>query len=124
MKYQYLLVAFLMSVLSLRAQAQATAWRPFRPGLVYGFAQATDPGTLHTLRVDSAYATAGSDSVYAFNRLLRPLSGSVTLHGKSRNNLLGARLRWQPGTYEFYLEADAEPALGQRRLLRCGRGPQ
>lgn len=112
MKYNYLVMVFLMGVLGQQAHAQTTTWRPFRPGVVYGFAQAGSPGTLHTLHADSAYATASGDSVYAFNRLLRPISGSSALYSKSRNNLLGARLRWQPGTRDFYLEANAEPALG------------
>lgn len=81
--------------------------------MVYGFAQAGGTATtVHTLRVDSAYATTGGDSVYTFNRLLRPLqTGNTFNHLKSRNNLLGARLRWRPGTSEYYLEANAEPAL-------------
>jgi hypothetical protein len=112
MKYNYLLAAFLAGALAQSAQAQTTAWRPFRPGFIYGFAQAASPTTLHTLRVDSAYATAGGDSVYTFNRLMRPLPGTTYQYSKSRNNLLGARLRWQPGTRGFYLETNAEPALG------------
>ncbi len=112
MKHNYLLAVLLAGALSQHAQAQLAAWRPFRPGFVYGFAQPASPSTLHTLRVDSAYATVSGDSVYTFNRLMRPISGSTALHGKSRNNLLGARLRWQPGTRDFYLEANAEPAFG------------
>jgi hypothetical protein len=112
MKHKYLLAAFLAGALGQQAQAQTTAWRPFRPGFVYAFAQAASPNTLHTLRVDSAYATAGGDSVYTFNRLMRPLAGTTYQYSKSRNNLVGARLRWQPGTRDFYLEANAEPALG------------
>ncbi len=112
MKHSYLLAALLVCALGRHSQAQTSAWRPFRPGLVYAFAQAASTGTLHTLRTDSAYATTTGDSVYTFNRLLRPISASSALYGKSRNNLLGARLRWQPGTHDFYLEANAEPALG------------
>jgi len=67
---------------------------------------------VHTLRVDSVYATAAGDSVYAFNRLLRPLGNTTYRYAKSRNNLLGARLRWHPGSSDYYLEANAEPALG------------
>lgn len=124
MKYSYLVAAFLVGTLGQQAHAQTTAWRPFRPGFIYGFAQAARPTTLHTLRVDSAYATATGDSVYTFNKLLRPISGSSALYAKSRNNLLGARLRWQPNTRDFYLEANAEPTLGTAQatslLLRLG----
>lgn len=115
MKYNYLLAAVLLvGALGQQAQAQTTAWRPFRPGYVYGFiGTSTTPAATHTLRVDSAYATATGDSVYTFNRLLRPLLvGNSYNHLRSRNNLLGARLRWRPGTSEYYLEANAEPALG------------
>ena len=112
MKHKYLLATLLLGALSQPALGQATAWRPFRPGMVYTFAQTASPTTLHTLRVDSAYATAGGDSVYTFNRLLRQIPGTNFLYRKSRNNLLGARLRWQPGTANFYLEANAEPAIG------------
>jgi hypothetical protein len=116
MKYNYLLAALLAGALAQSAQAQTTAWRPFRPGFVYGFTQ--NPGTattysIRTLRVDSAYATAAGDSVYTFNRLLRAPSPSSTYAVKSRNNLFGARLRWQPGTSNYYLEANAESATGQ-----------
>jgi len=83
---------------------------------VYSFLQARGTATpthVHTLRVDSAYATASGDSVYTFNRLLRPVpGGSAYSLFRSRNNLLGARLRWRPGTRDYYLEANAEPALG------------
>ncbi|RZL04541.1 MAG: hypothetical protein EOO62_21020 [Hymenobacter sp.] len=114
MKHNYLVAALLLGALSQSAQAQAqtTAWRPFRPGFVYGFTQPASPTTTHTLRVDSAYTTASGDSVYTFNRLLRPLlTGNTFSHFRSRNNLLGARLRWQSGTSNYYLEANAEPAL-------------
>lgn len=114
MEYNYLLAALLIGALGPTAQAQTTAWRPFRPGFVYGFTGiSAAPAATHTLRVDSAYATTTGDSVYTFNRLLRPLLvGNNYSHLKSRNNLLGARLRWRPGTSEYYLEANAEPALG------------
>ena len=114
MKHYYLWAALLLGGISQQAQGQTTAWRPFRPGRVYSFTQ--NPGTttlylIRTLRVDSAYATAAGDSVYTFNRLLRPTTGSYS--AKSRNNLFGARLRWQPGTANYYLEANAESATGQ-----------
>ena len=112
MRCGYLLLLLLLG--GLRAHGQAPAWRPFRPGFIYGFSASspTPPTAVHTLRVDSAYATPAGDSVYAFNRLLRPLTSSAYPLTKSRNNLLGARLRWRPGTADYYLEANAEPALG------------
>jgi hypothetical protein len=116
MKYNYLVAALLAGALAQSAQAQTTAWRPFRPGVVYGFTQ--NPGTatiysIRTLRVDSAYATAAGDSVYTFNRLLRAPVPSGNYAVKSRNNLFGARMRWQPSTSNYYLEANAESATGQ-----------
>ncbi|MEJ7658434.1 MAG: hypothetical protein WKG07_01800 [Hymenobacter sp.] len=90
-------------------------WRGGRSGRALFTASqpaALPPTTVHTLRVDSAYATPAGDSVYAFNRLLRPLTSSPYPLAKSRNNLLGARLRWHPGTADYYLEANAEPVLG------------
>jgi hypothetical protein len=114
MKHNYLLAALLLGALGQQAQAQTTAWRPFRLGFIYGFVGTSTASTAtHTLRVDSVYATSTGDSVYTFNRLLRPLLvGNSYNHLRSRNNLLGARLRWRPGTSDYYLEANAEPALG------------
>ncbi|MDJ0365751.1 hypothetical protein QMK33_11360 [Hymenobacter sp. H14-R3] len=109
------LLLLVLGLAAQRAYAQAALWRPFRPGVVYQFVQARGVATgthVHTLRVDSAYATAGSDSVYTFNRLLRPAGASTFPLFKSRNNLLRARLRWRCGTSDHYLEAKAEPALG------------
>jgi len=114
MKTSHLLVFLLLNTISQHAQAQTTAWRPFRPGRVYTYAQVGTTGTtlsVHTLRVDSAYVAASGDSVYTFNRLLRQHNASTSLYRKSRNNLFGARLRWQPGTGNYYLETNAEPAL-------------
>ena len=115
MRHGYLLLLLLLSLpVGLRAQGLAPVWRPFRPGFLYSFVASgpTPPTAVHTLRVDSAYATPAGDSVYAFNRLLRPVPGSAYPLRKSHNNLLGARLRWHPGTADYYLEADAERALG------------
>lgn len=64
----------------------------------------------YTLRLDSACVTAASDSAWAFNRVMRDVSGRspgnsyVTRFRKSRNNLFGQRLLWQPGSAEFTLE--------------------
>ncbi|WP_375416422.1 hypothetical protein [uncultured Hymenobacter sp.] len=84
--------------------AQVTAWRPFRPGLVYAFRTAK-ADIIFTLRVDSVYAD-GPDSVYRFNRTLRQLDGSRYV--PTTNNLFGARMRFRPGsgTYTFFLDAD------------------
>lgn len=116
MKHSYLLAALLVGTLGQQAQAQTTAWRPFRPGRVCSYTQ--NPGTttiysIHTLRVDSSYATTTGDSVYTFNRLLRTAATASNRGVKSRNNLFGARLRWQSGTSDYYLEANAESAVGQ-----------
>ena len=98
-KYQWLTVAILF-LLHFGASAQQ-AWRPFRPGLIYTFVTApvgnATPNAF-LLRLDSAYRSATGDSVWAFNRLLRPGDGSVLAAynslsvRKSRNNLFGARL--------------------------------
>ena len=112
MKHYYLWIALLLGGLSQPAQGQPTAWRPFRPGFIYGFAETGASSSLiHTLRVDSTYSTPTGDSVYTFNRLLRSSSTALYNYFKSRNNLLGARLRWRPGTSDYYLEANAEPAF-------------
>lgn len=78
MRHYYLSWAMLLGLAGPLAHGQATAWQPFRPGMVYAFGQAGGPvAHVHTLRVDSAYTTAGGDSVYAFNRLLRPANGTT-----------------------------------------------
>ena len=112
-KYLYRWLALVaLFALCFGARAQQ-AWRPFRPGLIYSFGTSGSSIT-YLLRVDSAYATASGDSVWAFNRLLRLANGSVLTryaYGQgrpSRNNLFGARLRWQAGTSAFVLENVAE----------------
>jgi len=93
-------------------QAQAQAWRPFRPGLIYAYhgVPTSSPDDYYTLRVDSAYATASGDSVYAFNRVLRASTaqGATRSRLKSRNNLFGALMRWRPGQSSYTLEAQAQ----------------
>jgi hypothetical protein len=114
------LLAALLLFTSLGASAQQ-AWRPFRLGLIYTYevpgSSTSGPYTTvgtYTLRLDSAYVTATGDSVWAFNRVLRETTGKVpgeALNGrfrKSRNNLFGQRLRWQPGSTEYTLETVAE----------------
>jgi len=121
MHLPYLLLLLLFGLTRPSALAQASAltdWRPFRAGFVYGFAPGATSGpggalvALHTLRADSAYVTASGDSAYAFNRLLRNPGSNPNSFVKSRNNLFGARLRWQPGTADYYLETNAEPVVG------------
>lgn len=106
-----LLLAALFLLFSVGAEAQQ-AWRPFRPGMIYSYKASSGPTSnlIYTLRVDSAYATASGDSVYAFNRLLRPATTTTFPHGsvKSQNNLFGALLRWRPGQSSFILESQAQ----------------
>lgn len=97
------------------------AWRPFRPGLIYSYevpgatvnGQFTTPG-VYSLRLDSAYVTATGDSAWAFNRVMRDVSGltpgnsTARRFRKSRNNLFGQRLRWRPGSAEYTLESVTE----------------
>ncbi|WP_210516492.1 T9SS type A sorting domain-containing protein [Hymenobacter terricola] len=101
------------------------AWRPFRPGLIYSFATSGSPGSSFLLRLDSAYTTVTGDSAWAFNRLLRPFDGTAlggayafSTSRRSRNNLFGARLVWQPGTAEFSLESVAEGSYQAALSLR------
>jgi hypothetical protein len=116
-----LVLPFWMTV-GVRAQRP---WQPFRPGLIYAYSTAPvnniAPNTF-LLRLDSAYATAAGDSVWAFNRLMRPLDGSTptffTNARKSRNNLFGARLSWTPGTGEFVLENVVEGSYQAALSLR------
>ena len=115
MRHAYFPIQALLAVLLLFCVADARAqqaWRPFRPGLIYAYAVAPASGSalIYTLRVDSAYATANGDSVYAFNRLLRTTSASNPRGGsvKSRNNLFGTLLRWRPGQASYTLEATAQ----------------
>ncbi|MGY3089732.1 hypothetical protein ACVWYF_002780 [Hymenobacter sp. UYAg731] len=111
--YKWLTLVVLFA-LHFGANAQQ-AWRPFRPGLIYGYREAAGTGStsslVYTLRVDSAYATAGGDSIYAFNRLLRAAPSNAALRGmvKSHDNLFGALMRWRPGQASYTLEAQAQP---------------
>ncbi|WP_035564224.1 T9SS type A sorting domain-containing protein [Hymenobacter sp. IS2118] len=123
MKHTYrrlrpLLVLFLLFN-GLNAGAQQI-WGPFRPGLIYSYALQNGTDATHTLRVDSAYQTAGGDSVYTFNRLMRQSVGTPVAGGyaKSRNNLFGARLRWTPGQGFYVFEADAQPNVQAASSLR------
>ncbi|MFD2718330.1 T9SS type A sorting domain-containing protein [Hymenobacter monticola] len=112
--YRWLRPLLTASLLTLGFGAHAQQfWRPFRPGLIYAFREtsASNANLVNTLRVDSAFATASGDSVYAFNRCLRYATAMPVLGGwvKSRNNLLGAQMRWRPGQASYTLEALAQP---------------
>ena len=111
--YVVLALATLFSTPAVRAQQ---AWRPFRPGLIYAYKEVSGPSTnlIYTLRVDSAYATASGDSVYAFNRRLRTAPstpGAFNPMARSPNNLFGAMLRWRPGQRGYILEALAQAGV-------------
>lgn len=128
-------MAALLLLLGLESHAQQ-AWRPFRPGLIYTYEvpNATGGGIntaegIYTLRLDSAYRTAAGDSAWAFNRVLRETTGlspgrAASLFAsqfrKSRNNLFGQRLLWQPGSADYTLESVTEGgvAAGATLLLR------
>ncbi len=119
-------VLILLLSWSLSAHAQQ-AWRPFRPGLIYTFSAPTTSTSVayaYTLRLDSAYVTAAGDSAWAFNRVLRDATGklpgdnSASTFRKSRNNLFGQRLLWQPGSAEFTLETLTEGTAQTGAALR------
>lgn len=115
MKHAYRLLALAgLMALSLPA-AQAQNWRPFRPGLIYSYDWSTTNAT-HTLRLDSAYA-AGSDSVYTFNRVLRPTGVNTFQLRPSLNNILGARLICRPAQREYVLETVAETGTAAQSLV-------
>ncbi|MBF9222244.1 T9SS type A sorting domain-containing protein [Hymenobacter ruricola] len=124
------LLAALLLFCGLGARAQQ-AWRPFRPGLIYSYEVpgATSSGHfatlgVYTLRLDSAYVTASGDSVWAFNRVMRDVSGhtpgnsNASRFRKSRNNLFGQRLLWQPGSWEYTLETVTEGTAQVGTALR------
>ncbi|WP_197273950.1 T9SS type A sorting domain-containing protein [Hymenobacter sp. DG25A] len=71
---------------------------------------------VYTLRLDSAFMI-GADSVYRFNRIMRPDRFSPELYHKSDNNLFGAQLRFVPGSQEVVLEALADALQTPVQLL-------
>ncbi|MBD2721708.1 T9SS type A sorting domain-containing protein [Hymenobacter armeniacus] len=116
------LLAALLVFIGFGAQAQQ-AWRPFRPGLIYTFSPVATTGTAYTLKLDSAYVTAAGDSAWAFNRVMRDVTGKVPDNGasifrKSRNNLFGQRLVWHPGSSEYVLETLTEGTAQAGAALR------
>jgi hypothetical protein len=118
MKHAYRWVRPLLAALLLFIAfgASAQPWRPFRPGLIYAYhaTPATSQDDYYTLRVDSVYASANGDSVYAFNRRLRTApstSGAFNPMARSPNNLFGATLRWRPGQRGYTLEALAQAGV-------------
>ena len=125
MRNRYVVFAlFALLLLAFSSAHAQTAWRPFRPGLIYSF---SGPGSssAHTLRLDSAFVTASGDSAWAFNRLVKTSNGreqSTNPEGtyrKSRNNLFGARLVWQRGpAAAFLLENVAEGSAQASFFLR------
>lgn len=134
MKNAYRWMRPLLAAMSLfmgwSAQAQQP-WRPFRPGLIYTYEVpgATSNGRfatlgVYTLRLDSAYVTASGDSAWAFNRVMRDVSGytpgnsNASRFRKSRNNLFGQRLLWQPGSSEYALETVTEGTAQVGAALR------
>lgn len=115
MKHAYRLLALAGFVALSCSAAQAQNWRPFRPGLIYAFSNSTVNAT-YTLRLDSAYV-ASNDSVYAFNRIMRPMTANSSSFRASRNNVAGARLIVRPAQREYVLETLAEANLPAQSLV-------
>lgn len=117
MKHPYRILYLLLASWACQLSAHAQqAWRPFRPGLIYSYAATpvTSSSEYYTLRIDSAYATAGGDSVYTFNRRLRNVTAAAGQSGvvaRSRNNLFGALMRWRPSQASYTLEALAQTGV-------------
>ncbi|MDO7853218.1 T9SS type A sorting domain-containing protein [Hymenobacter convexus] len=130
--YRWLRPLLAASLLTLGFGARAQQlWRPFRPGLIYAYESptATPAGMyvtkgIYTLRLDSAYVTAAGDSAWAFNRVMRETQGRTPGESytnrfrKSRNNLFGQRLLWEPGSSEFTLETITEGTAQIGNTLR------
>ncbi|RYU76768.1 T9SS type A sorting domain-containing protein [Hymenobacter persicinus] len=111
-RYLLLLLGVCLSYLPIQAQN----WRPFRPnGDVHAFRGAS-ADTVLTLRLDSA-AVSGSDSVYYFNRIMRPASSSTWK--KSVNNQFGQQLRYNVATrtYALYWNGGPTPVLTLDKFL-------
>ncbi|OWP63672.1 hypothetical protein CDA63_07725 [Hymenobacter amundsenii] len=119
MLYRYLLPLALLLTGAFSAAGQN--WRPFRPnGDVHAFtlsrnAVATD--TVLTFRLDSA-GVRGTDSVYFFNRIMRPAAklGTEERWRKSPNNQFGARLRYEAAAKVYWLEWAAEAGAPARSV--------
>ena len=132
MQHAYLTLRLLLAALFFLGAGDASAqmaWRPFRSGLIYSYGTA-GRDEVYTLRLDSAYVTAGGDSAWAFNRVLREIGGktpgeaNARFFRRSRNNLFGQRLTWQPGSAEYALETVAEgPAQAGATLRLRPRAP-
>jgi hypothetical protein len=134
MKHAYSWARPLLAALSLFIAFGANAqqpWRPFRPGLIYSYEVPGAVGSgrfttsgVYTLRLDSAYVTAAGDSAWAFNRVMREISGYTPGNSnayrfrKSRNNLFGQRLLWQQGSAEYTLETVTEGSFQTGAALR------
>ena len=125
MKHAYCWVTPLLVAVALLIGLRASAQQPWRPGLIYSFSTSSSSSSSFLLQLDFAYTTAGGDSAWAFNRLLRPLDGTA-LQGtnafascrKSCNNLFGARLICQTVTTDFVLESLAKGSCQMALSLR------
>ncbi|MBT9394018.1 T9SS type A sorting domain-containing protein [Hymenobacter sp. NST-14] len=117
MRHRYALLTSLLLTGAYAATGQD--WRPFRAnGDVHAFtlqraAAMTD--TVLTLRLDSA-GVRGADSVYFFNRVMRPAAGPGERWRKSRNNQFGAHLRYEAATRVYWLEWAAEAGAPARSV--------
>ncbi|GAB3831929.1 hypothetical protein GCM10028821_22670 [Hymenobacter jeollabukensis] len=83
--------------------------------MIYSYNWSTTNAT-HTLRLDSAYV-AGTDSVYTFNRVMRPTGVNTFQFRPSRNNILGGRLICRPAQREYALETVAEIGMAAQTLI-------
>ncbi|RFP63992.1 hypothetical protein D0N36_16250 [Hymenobacter lapidiphilus] len=118
MKHRYVL---LLALLTATFSAAGQNWRPFRPnGDVHAFTlnrTGTVTDSVLTLRLDSA-GVRGTDSVYFFNRIMRPVKSTSTgaRWRKSRNNQFGARLRYEAAPRVYWLEWAAEASEPARSI--------
>ena len=112
---------FLALLLTTASSAAAQNWRPFRPnGDVHAFTISRNGAAMDsilTLRLDSA-GVWGPDSVYFFNRIMRPAEGERPAERwrKSRNNQFGARLRYEAAAKVYWLEWAAEADVPARSV--------
>ena len=107
MKHLYRFLIFCACLSWLPTQAQN--WRPFRAnGDVHAFRGAS-ADTILTLRLDSA-AVRGADSVYYFNRTMRPRSNFEW--SKSLNNQFGKFMRYNRAQRTYDLFWDGGPNTG------------
>ncbi|HLK98473.1 MAG TPA: hypothetical protein VK364_11950, partial [Hymenobacter sp.] len=97
--YPFLILCACLSWLPTQAQN----WRPFRAnGDVHAFRGAS-ADTVLTLRLDSA-AVRGTDSLYYFNRIMRPRNSFEW--NKALNNQFGKFMRYNRAQRTYYLHWD------------------